>query len=63
MALITQLVELARERGYQRLSLETGSMEAFASARRLYEGAGFTPCPPFGDYTASPNSIFMTLPL
>jgi putative acetyltransferase len=63
MALITQLVELARERGYQRLSLETGTMEAFASARRLYEGAGFTPCPPFGDYTSSPNSIFLTLPL
>ena len=62
-ALVTQLLEVARERGYRSVSLETGTMDAFASARRLYESFGFTPCAPFGDYTPSPSSICMTLPL
>ncbi|MEL1264809.1 GNAT family N-acetyltransferase [Pseudoxanthomonas putridarboris] len=50
----------ARRRGYRRLSLETGSMDGFAPARRLYAGAGFVPCQPFGDYVEDPNSVFMT---
>jgi putative acetyltransferase len=53
------LVE-AKNRNYKRLSLETGSMEYFAPARRLYESVGFEYCPPFGDYSEDPNSIFMT---
>src|SRR5262249_9162541 len=32
-ALVDQLVGLARERGYRRVSLETGSMDAFEPAR------------------------------
>lgn len=62
-ALVTEIVDLARQRGYRRVSLETGTMAAFESARRLYLSVGFTPCPPFGKYTASANSICMTLPL
>ena len=50
-----------RGRAYQRVSLETGSMDAFAPARSLYEHFGFAPCRPFGDYTDSPHSTFMTL--
>jgi len=60
-AIVEHLIGLARQRGYLRLSLETGSMAAFAPARSLYAGAGFRPCGPFGDYRASPNSSFMTL--
>jgi putative acetyltransferase len=52
---------VARAEGWRRLSLETGSMAAFAPARSLYAAAGFTPCAPFGDYHASPNSTYMTL--
>ena len=54
-------IAVGRERGYLRLSLETGSMAEFAPARALYERAGFEPCEPFGDYRDSPNSTYMTL--
>ena len=54
------IVAEARASGCERLSLETGSMPAFAPARRLYEGFGFEYCAPFGDYVADPNSVFMT---
>ncbi len=53
----------ARRRGYTALWLETGSMDAFVPARRLYEAYGFTYCGPFGDYTEDPHSVFMTLAL
>jgi putative acetyltransferase len=58
--MLQHLVEEAKRRGYTRLSLETGSMEAFAAAHRLYESAGFSRCAPFADYVADPNSVFMT---
>ena len=53
----------ARRRGYTALWLETGSMDAFIPARRLYEAYGFTYCDPFGDYSEDPHSVFMTLAL
>jgi putative acetyltransferase len=53
----------ARRRGYTALWLETGSMDAFIPARRLYEAYGFTCCGPFGDYVDDPHSVFMTLTL
>jgi len=60
-AMLDHLVGVARQRGYRRVSLETGTMEAFAPARSLYANAGFVPCDPFGDYRLSPSSSFMTL--
>jgi putative acetyltransferase len=62
-AVLAHLINEARHRGYKRLSLETGSMEAFKPAWRLYETFGFTYCGPFADYKPDPNSIFMTLVL
>jgi enterochelin esterase family protein len=59
--MLEHLVAVAGQRGYLRLSLETGSMAAFAPARSLYAAAGFTPCAPFADYRDSPNSTYMTL--
>jgi putative acetyltransferase len=59
-ALVEHMVAVARERGYRRLSLETGAQPAFAPARALYASAGFTPCGPFAGYPDSPNSAFMT---
>ena len=58
--LMEHIVEEARRRSYRRLSLETGSMEAFAPARKLYERYGFKLCVPFADYIEDPNSVFMT---
>jgi putative acetyltransferase len=62
-AMVDHLVGVARKRGFRRVSLETGSMAAFAAARSLYARAGFTPCEPFGDYRPSRNSAYMTLEL
>jgi putative acetyltransferase len=50
----------AKRRSYERLSLETGSMEAFAPARNLYARFGFERCGPFADYIEDPYSVFMT---
>lgn len=54
------LLAMARERGFERVSLETGTMEAFAPARALYASLGFVLCAPFGDYPESPNSVCLT---
>jgi putative acetyltransferase len=62
-AVLTRLLEMAGERGYDRVSLETGSTEAFAPARALYASAGFVRCPPFAQYTDNEFSICMTLAL
>lgn len=58
--LLTHILEEAKRRGYSRISLETGSMEAFEPARQLYANFGFTYCEPFADYLEDPNSVFMT---
>ncbi len=60
-AMVLGLVDAAEQRGYRRLSLETGTMDAFAAARSLYAGMGFTTCAPFGEYVTSPSSVCMTL--
>lgn len=59
-AMLEYIIAEARSRAFARLSLETGSIEAFAPARRLYENFGFSYCGPFADYTDDPNSVFMT---
>ena len=62
-AILAHIVGVARSRGYERLSLETGSVDAFTPAHRLYESFGFTFCGPFGEYVEDPNSVFMTMRL
>jgi putative acetyltransferase len=62
-AILAHIIEVARQRAYERLSLETGSTDAFKPAQKLYESFGFTTCGPFADYTDDPNSVFMTLQL
>ncbi len=59
-AMLEHIIAEANTRGYTRLSLETGSMNAFAPARTLYASHGFVECAPFGDYREDPNSTFMT---
>jgi putative acetyltransferase len=57
--LLEHIIEEAKRRGYRRVSLETGSMDAFEPARRLYASFGFQYCKPFSDYIEDPNSVFM----
>ena len=58
--MLDHVLSEARARNYQRLSLETGSMEGFKPSRTLYKSCGFDICPPFGDYVEEPHSVFMT---
>ncbi|MNW66971.1 putative N-acetyltransferase YsnE [compost metagenome] len=58
--ILAHIIEEATSRGYQRISLETGSMDSFIPARKLYEDFGFAYCEPFADYILDPNSTFMT---
>ena len=59
--LLEHILQEARRRAYRRVSLETGSSEAFHPARRLYESFGFAYCGPFDGYVLDPYSVFMTL--
>jgi putative acetyltransferase len=62
-AVLTRLVDIARDAGFTRVSLETGTQDFFAPAHRLYERHGFTECGPFDTYVADPHSRFYTLEL
>jgi len=59
--LLQHALDQARSKGMQRISLETGSMDAFLPARRMYEAVGFEYTDPFADYQPDPHSVFMTL--
>lgn len=62
-AIMRHMLEVAKQRSYKRLSLETGAPDAFAPARNLYARFGFRECGPFADYAEDPYSVFMTLEL
>ncbi len=62
-ALLAHIINVARARGYDTLSLETGTADAFMPAQRLYASAGFSFCGPFGDYAPDPHSVFMQMQL
>lgn len=61
--LLRYILKEAKRRSYQRVSLETGSMDAYLPARKFYEKHGFQYCEPFADYIEDPNSVFMTIHL
>lgn len=58
--MLSHIVNEAKTRNYERLSLETGSMAYFEPARKLYDKFGFIRCAPFADYVEDPNSVFLT---
>lgn len=58
--MLDHIILEAKKCGYKLLSLETGSMEFFEPARKLYRSFGFVECGPFGSYVEDPNSVFMT---
>lgn len=59
-AMLSHIVDMARARGFRRLSLETGGIAYFAPARSLYAQYGFVPCDAFGDYRPDPNSVYLS---
>jgi len=58
--LLDQIISQANIRSYKRLSLETGTMNVFLPAQKLYQQFGFKTCKPFGNYKEDPYSMFMT---
>ena len=62
-AMLRHIIAQARAAGMARVSLETGTSAYFAGAVAMYLHAGFTDCPPFGDYSASAENRFLTLEL
>jgi putative acetyltransferase len=62
-AMVAHLLSFAATANYERVSLETGTMSAFAPARALYAKLGFAACEPFNGYTANPYSTCMTISL
>jgi len=62
-ALLEHIIGEALRRGIVRLSLETGTGEAFEPALKLYRRRGFFPGGAFSDYVASPFNQFMHLNL
>jgi putative acetyltransferase len=62
-SMLAHLLSIAAARGYRKVSLETGTMDAFTPARALYTKVGFRHCEPFGKYTSNPYSTCMTIDL
>ncbi len=62
-ALLDEIVQTARRRGYRALYLETGTGPVFEAAHRLYLRNGFAWCGAFGDYQATAFNVFMVKPL
>ena len=61
--MVDHLLATARGREMHWVGLETGTYDAFAAARALYEAVGFEVCPPFDQYTDNPHSVCMALTL
>lgn len=61
--LLLHVIEISKQRKYEKISLETGSIEFFKPARNLYEKHGFSYCEPFANYTIDENSKYMNLNL
>lgn len=58
--ILEHIINQANRRSYKRLSLETGTMDGFIPAQKLYQQFGFQECEPFGKYIKDPYSMFMT---
>ncbi|WP_223669352.1 GNAT family N-acetyltransferase [Kangiella shandongensis] len=58
--ILTTMLAAGKKRDYRRISLETGTNEAFQPAVRLYRKYGFEECGPFAEYKKDPYSLFMT---
>ena len=62
-AILDHIIAEARQRGYRRVSLETGSGPAFEPALELYRTRGFTEGGAFNGYEKSPFNQFLHLDL
>ncbi|CAN2183014.1 WecD Histone acetyltransferase HPA2 and related acetyltransferases [Candidatus Nanopelagicaceae bacterium] len=59
-AMVAHIEDFSRSSGIERMSLETGTNEAFKPARELYKSLGYNSCDAFGDYVLSEDNMCMT---
>jgi len=59
-AMVAHIEQFAQRSGIKRMSLETGTNEAFKPARELYKSLGYNSCDAFGDYVLSEDNMCMT---
>lgn len=60
-AVLAHIISVAQQRGYKKLSLETGKHAGFEPAHKLYRSKGFVMSGPFGSYLPNEHSVFMEL--
>ncbi len=58
--LLTHVLAAAKAQSFERVSLETGTKDAFFPAQNLYKSFGFQACLPFDNYQEDPYSMFLT---
>jgi len=58
-AVLDEIVDAAKRRGYERLYLETGTGARLEAAHALYLRNGFSWCGPFGGYQSTSFNVFM----
>ena len=59
--IIDHLINQAKKLNIKKISVETGSGDFFASARKLFKKFGFESCKPFAHYKEDPNSCYFSL--
>ena len=59
-AMLRHILAAAQAKGFQRISLETGTPAPFVAAQKLYASEGFVECGPFASYVLDPYSVFMS---
>jgi len=59
-AMVAHIEQFAQSSGIKRMSLETGTNEAFKPARELYNTLGYNSSDAFGDYVLSEDNMCMT---
>ena len=62
-AVLEHIISVARQPGFTRLILETGTHPVFEPAHNLYLSQKFVKSAPFGSYCIDPHNVFMTLEL
>ena len=61
--IIEHLINESKNLRIKKLSIETGSGDFFAPARKLFLNFGFKSCKPFAHYKVDPNSCYFSLDL
>ena len=61
--IVSYLIDRSKQLGFKKLSVETGSGEFFAPARKLFISFGFETCRPFAHYKEDINSCYYSLNL